>query len=81
MNCQSCKSERVAFVSGKCSDCCFVTMPGPNGTDVDHDGYVPRDMGVGGGDYVEFHFCLSCGQLQGSFPKDPTALETGVDDG
>jgi hypothetical protein len=40
-------------------------------------GYVPTDMGVGGDDYVEFTFCLHCGQIQSEFPRKTTALERG----
>ena len=39
-------------------------------------GYVPRDLGIGGGDDVQFDYCLDCGQIQGKFPLPRTALET-----
>lgn len=39
------------------------------------DGYVPSDMGIGGGDYIEFEWCLDCGQIQGTFPRLMTELE------
>lgn len=73
MKCQRCKSERVASISGKCSDCCSWSV---GGGEMD-DGYVPGDMGIGGGDYIEFEFCLECGQIQGKFPCPPTEIETG----
>ena len=38
-------------------------------------GYVPRDLGVGGGDDVEFTYCLDCGQIQGTFPLPPAKIE------
>jgi hypothetical protein len=38
-------------------------------------GYVPRDLGVGGGDDVQFAYCLDCGQIQGRFPLPPTRME------
>lgn len=66
-----CKSDRIASVSAKCSDCCGVSVG-----DACKDGYVPRDMGIGGGDYVEFMFCLDCGRVQGRFPLKQTELET-----
>jgi hypothetical protein len=25
-------------------------------------------MGIGHGDYIEFRYCLNCGQIQGEFP-------------
>lgn len=58
---------RIASVTAKCSDCCGTDIGG-----VEHsDGYVPSDMGVGGGDYVEFRWCLSCGAILGDWPKYP----------
>ena len=36
-------------VSAKCNDMCDVTI---GGTSI--DGYVPDDLGIGGGDYVKF---------------------------
>jgi hypothetical protein len=43
-------------------------------------GYVPRDMEVGGGDYVDIEWCLDCGQLQGKFPVPLTKLERRADE-
>lgn len=40
------------------------------------DGYVPSDMGIGDSlDYVEFSWCLNCGQIQGVFPLPMTKVE------
>jgi hypothetical protein len=62
--CIRCQSVQIAFVNAKCSDLCqFID---PKGTS--HEGYVPNDVGIGGGDYVEFEYCLHCGQIQGKFP-------------
>ena len=70
----------MIFVSGKCSDLCFVEMDGQ-----EHDGYVPDDLGIGGGDYITIEFCLDCGQLAGKFPiKNPMFIDVedleGVED-
>ena len=62
-NCTACKSDRIVNIGGKCSDMCNGNYKG-----VDIDGYVPYDIGVGGGDYLEFSFCLNCGTIQGKFP-------------
>lgn len=75
MSCQRCNSNRVAEVSAKCSDMCGVNLG-----DSDHEGYVPKDLGVGGGDYVEFIFCLDCGQLQGNFPLPTAEIEKDTAD-
>ena len=69
MTCK-CGSERIATINAKCSDLCFISLSGAA-----KDGYVPDDMGIGGGDYVEFSYCLDCGQIQGKFPLDKTDLE------
>lgn len=67
MKCQRCGSDRIAGVSAKCSDCCSI-----NYKNFVSDGYVPEGFGVGGGDYVEFDWCLECGQIQREFPvEDP----------
>jgi len=65
--CQSCKADRVISVSAKCSD--LFWMRWPKGKE--QDGYVPRFLGIGGGDYVEFSYCLDCGQIQGKWPVKP----------
>ena len=61
-----CGSDRIASVTAKCSDCCCVEFGSAS-----HDGYVPGDIGIGGGDYVEFSYCLECGQIQGTWPQTP----------
>jgi hypothetical protein len=64
MNCQKCNSEHVLTVSGKVSDLCFVQFPDGS----ERDGYVPRGLRIGGGDYLDFAYCLDCGVIQGDFP-------------
>lgn len=63
--CQNCKKENVLTVSGKVDDMCCVKYKNKN-----HNGPVPYDINLGGGDYLEFKMCLSCGQIQGEFPVD-----------
>jgi hypothetical protein len=70
MVCQKCKSERILSVNAKCSDLCNISINGQN-----KNGYVPHDLGIGGGDYVEFELCLDCGQIQGQFPLAKAELE------
>ena len=64
IGCQRCGSARLISVSAKCSDMCSVTMSNKR----EHYGYVPPDIGVGGGDYIDMEYCLECGQIQGEFP-------------
>ena len=73
--CSRCQSVRVASITAKCSDCCNIHF-----MKVDNDGYVPGDMGIGGGDYVEFSWCLDCGQIQGKFPMRNTDFEEAISD-
>ena len=57
-------------VSGKVSDRCWMEyLP----TGVEYDGYVPTGLGIGGNDYLEFDYCLDCGQIQDeNFPFNAT---------
>jgi len=70
LNCRECGSGRTAHVLARCSDMCGVQVSGRR-----HHGYVPRDLGIGGGDDVQFTYCLDCGRIQGAFPLSPTSLE------
>ena len=69
MSCK-CGSKRIATVQAKSSDLNFISIG-----DKEHNGYVPKDMGIGEGDYIEFDYCLDCGQIQGEFPLPSTKLE------
>lgn len=68
--CQRCGSPRLARVLGHCSDMCSIDLAGKH-----THGYLPRDLGIGGGGDVHFSYCLDCGQIQGEFPLPPAALE------
>ena len=72
MPCQNCQSERVADAGGKCSDLSHFTLG-----EIDHQGYVPDEVGIGGGDYIEFAYCLDCGQIQGEWPLPLSPIENG----
>jgi hypothetical protein len=70
MNCLRCNSERIIEVSAKCSDLCHTSSDTG-----ETEGYVPGDLGIGGGDYIEFAHCLNCGQIQDEFPLPPAEIE------
>ena len=74
MKCQRCSSERILEATCKCSDMCSFTLAGKDGGD-HNNGYVPEDMNIGGGDYLEFSVCLDCGQAQGQYPLPKTVFE------
>ena len=71
MSCQSCASDRMLSVGGKCCDSSFAVVPH---LILDYDGYVLGDLNIGGGDYIEIDVCLDCGQLQGEWPIDDSAV-------
>ena len=71
--CQRCSSLRLARILAHCSDMCSVDLAGRH-----EHGYVPRDLGIGGGDDVQLDYCLDCGQIQGKFPLPPTQMEEMV---
>jgi hypothetical protein len=70
VRCQRCTSSRLARVLAHCSDMCSVDLAGRH-----LHGYVPRDLGIGGGDAVHFDYCLDCGQIQGEFPLPVAEME------
>lgn len=69
MGCQKCNSDRILSVCGKTRDLCSASFAGR-----DRDGYVPYDLGIGSGDYLEFRVCLDCGQMQAAFPVSEEAV-------
>ena len=81
MECQKCGSTRLIEVKGKTSDLCSITVYPDSKDSTDFEwNYVPDDMGIGGGDYIEFTFCLNCGQIQGEFPLETTEYEGEVEE-
>ncbi len=68
--CQRCSSPRLARILAHCSDMCSVDLAGRH-----EYGYVPRGLGIGGGDDVQLTYCLDCGQIQGKFPLPRTQME------
>ena len=71
MNCQKCKSERIASIYGKCNDLTQVSVD-----EHEHVGYFPHDLGLGGGDDIQFDVCLDCGQVKGEWPLPLSELES-----
>jgi hypothetical protein len=60
MSCK-CGSNRLIEVGGKVSDMFWANQRDNN---VEYDGYVPTGLGIGNGDYMDFTYCLDCGQIQ-----------------
>ena len=63
-SCKRCKSRRLARIVAKCSDMFSMGYMGKS-----YHGDVPS-CEIGSGDYIEFEYCLGCGQIQGAFPED-----------
>ena len=70
-----CGGTRVLQISGKVSDLCSLNFKG-----VEHDGEVPSDLVIGGGDYIEIDICLDCGKAQGiENVEDPDFYTDAID--
>jgi hypothetical protein len=65
----------VMSVGGKVSDMCWVHIG-----DVDHDGYVPYDLGIGGGDYIELEINIETGQIINWKPLTIEMIKEAVDE-
>jgi hypothetical protein len=74
--CQKCGGARLASIYGKCSDCCNVEYKGCT-----HEGYVPDDFGIGGGDDISFEICLECGHVTGKWPLPEPEMDEEWDKG
>ena len=74
MSCQKCSSPRLVKISAKCADRFYAET-----SEKEYDGYVPYDLGIGGGDYVTFSYCLRCGQIQGTWSLAETGIEQADD--
>jgi hypothetical protein len=73
--CEHCGSRSILHVTGKTSDRCCVTY-GKHRS----DGYVPEDISIGGGDYLEFSLCMQCGRVQHFEPKTPSQIHKSLRD-
>jgi hypothetical protein len=74
MTCK-CGSKRIIEVHSHCSDRCVV-----NYKDSDNNPwYVPHDLGIGGGDDVEFAFCADCGTLQNFKPLSDEEISQALE--
>ena len=58
-HCDSCHGDRLLTFGGKVSD-----MFNADFKNASYEGYVPEDLGIGGGDYIEMTICLDCGKAQ-----------------
>ncbi len=70
---------RYLTVFAHCKDLCTVTLTsGQNETIVEYDGYVPRGLGIGGGDDVELTIDLNNGMIVGWKSPSKKALRNFI---
>ncbi|MDX2130299.1 MAG: hypothetical protein SFU91_14790 [Chloroherpetonaceae bacterium] len=69
--CSLCGSERIISVSAKTGDLCVIQFKSKRFL-----GNLPKEIGIGGGEYLELRFCLQCGRIQNDFPRLHTSLES-----
>jgi hypothetical protein len=63
--------KKVLSIVAKCSDLCWCSFYNEeSGNTFERDGYVPNDLGIGGGDYVEIRIDAETGQIEGWKPLD-----------
>ncbi len=73
MSCK-CGSDRLMFVNGKTSDMCQCRYK-----DAESVTYVPKGLPISDDeDYLEFHFCLECGRIQGKFPISDSKVKKAI---
>ena len=58
--CRKCDSDRIASIDAQCRDQCSFLV----GDRTREENYPPSGVGIGGGDFVEFDYCLNCGAIQ-----------------
>lgn len=69
-----CLHKNVMKIYAKSNDCNQIEI---NGKLVVDGYYIPRWIGIGGGDTLEFAFCTDCGQILGHyFPLPIPVYET-----
>lgn len=62
---------RTLTIHAKCNDMCHLELyDSESGTFNKHDGYVPRGLGIGGGDYIELTIDIDTGVILNWEPFD-----------
>lgn len=56
-----CGSVKIIEINGKCGDLFSVKELETGRT---REGYIPSELGLGHGDYINFRLCLSCMTIQ-----------------
>ena len=69
-----CGSNRIMFIQAHCRDCFNMSYE-----NMDYDGYVLADIGIGSGDDVCLDICLDCGQIQDWRPVTDEVLQEVIE--
>lgn len=70
----TCGSTKIMSISGKCSDLFNLHFE-----ETEIHGYVPYDLEIGGGDYIDMDICTECGRIQGEFPLNMEEYKSKTD--
>jgi hypothetical protein len=54
----------ILKISAKCVDLCFTEYTDSKGNETSSDSYVPNNIGIGGGDYIDLEIDMETGQIQ-----------------
>jgi hypothetical protein len=73
-----CGSKRIIKFSGKCGDMCETQFHNTKGQHISSSGYVPSDLNIGSGDYINFKFCADCGRIQNFTAYDDDHIEEAL---
>jgi len=71
----SCGNDKFVRVSGKTGDMSSVSYD-----DIRKHGYVPRGLGIGGGDYIELSICIACGKVENFQPLTDEEIREILED-
>jgi len=61
-------------INAKCSDLCWTEYTDSKGSETESDSYVPENIGIGGGDYVEIDIDMKTGQILNWKPVSDTQV-------
>ncbi len=70
---------KIMTLNAKCDDRFSIEFEDERGTS-SHQGYVPHDLGIGGGDYVKLRINAETGQILDWTPLTLATFEDAIED-
>ena len=64
----------ILCITAKCSDLCNAVYIADNDNEHNSDSYVPENIGIGGGDYIELEIDMKTGQIINWIPVDDATI-------